>query len=169
MIPTDFKPISQSYNRLASRWSLIAKKSYEVVSTFFSGKMFRNKEEDVIRSYARYAIKGDGPMYHAKPSPQQLAGHPEHIDYIVSFWTLFDVCGANTDYGLNQAPTGFFQSEFIIDMVQQFLSHADSAPQVNTTPISAETPPKGLYVLVLAGVSHVNLINNQKPTNILCI
>ncbi|KAF9039732.1 hypothetical protein BJ165DRAFT_1406939 [Panaeolus papilionaceus] len=121
-----------SYNRLASRRSLIAKKSYEVVSTFFSGKMFRNKEEDVIRSYARYAIKGDGPMYHAKPSPQQLAGHPEHIDYI--------------------APTGFFQSEFIIDMVQQFLSHADSAPQVNTAPISAETPPKGLYALVLAGL-----------------
>jgi hypothetical protein len=55
---------------------------------------------------------------------------------------------------MSQAPDGFLQSEFIAPVVEQHLRYAKNS--VLHPCLDAADPPKGLYILILAAVCHLD-------------
>ena len=139
---------SQAYQRVKTRKSKLASSVLEAVKKFFERSEFPNQPQK-IRDYVRGALKPDGAAYYRFPTPQSCKVIRNHPDYIVSsHFTCYTY--AQKNLMIYQPPDGFLQTEFIAPIAEQFLGYAKNS--VLHPALSAKSPPKGLYGLILVAV-----------------
>ncbi|KAG2005608.1 hypothetical protein CC2G_002000 [Coprinopsis cinerea AmutBmut pab1-1] len=126
-----------AYNRCNEKRSLIAGEA--VTKVVQKLKSFSNIHE--AQSWLTWASSITGPLYFKHPIPPSSPTHPSHPAY--------------------QAPSGRFESSFVIELAQSALKHSSNA-FVNT-----DDRPIGLFALILASLERaVEILNadgSRKP------
>ncbi|KAJ7469897.1 hypothetical protein B0H11DRAFT_2323047 [Mycena galericulata] len=120
-------------NRIRERRSLIGQTALENVNAFFRTKHFL-EQPGVIRKYARYAVRPDGPGFFKEPTPENCPPNPRAEGYI--------------------KPTGYLESPLMIQTVSVFLKnneyHLPKQKADGTYDFSGL--PAGLFGIAAAGV-----------------
>ncbi|KAJ7771417.1 hypothetical protein DFH07DRAFT_953585 [Mycena maculata] len=120
-------------NRIRERRSLIGQTALENANAFFRTKHFL-EQPGVIRKYARYAVRPDGPGFFKEPTPENCPPNPRAEGYI--------------------KPTGYLESPLIIQTVSVFLKnheyHLPKHKADGTYDFSGL--PAGLFAMAVGGV-----------------
>lgn len=79
---THSNPPGQAYSRIKTKRSLISADALKAVTHFFTAKEYVGKPA-LIKEYARWALRGDGPAYNLYPTPSECTVPPTDSAYIV--------------------------------------------------------------------------------------
>ncbi|KAJ7195085.1 hypothetical protein GGX14DRAFT_404224 [Mycena pura] len=90
----------RAVSRVRERRSLVAQKTLDVVKDFFAAEKYAN-DRTAIRTYARYAVRADGPGFWKTPTPTTCPCVPEAPGYL--------------------KPNGYLESPLIIAAAAMFL------------------------------------------------
>ncbi|EAU82307.2 hypothetical protein CC1G_08919 [Coprinopsis cinerea okayama7 len=129
-VDVDAEAVSEAYRQINVKRSKIASEVFNLVKLHFQGREYITNP-GLVRSHARWGLRGDGFAWYAKPAPIAVAGMRGKVANYVE-------------------PDGLFQSPFIVKTAKKFMKHADGSKILH--PMSATNPPIGLYTIILASL-----------------
>ena len=82
-------PSLQAFDQVKNKWLLIASDTLKCVRIYFEANRFLDQSKEV-KQHAWWALRPDGPAYHATPTPIDCPCKLQDPMYIVSHqWVLF--------------------------------------------------------------------------------